>query len=151
MRLLEEEAYEDLGAALTEAAPPEAAWIGPPASLVRRLLSELARSYREHRGVFRTILLKSRSDPERQRRRMDFTSEFLRVSISHLQAATASLEPPPSERAWRVALLFASSALRDAILFDEDWWADTSGEVRDEVLVGELTSAMLAYLGIPRE
>lgn len=151
LRFLEQEAYDDLGAALTAAAgeEPPAPPTLPPAAIVREMLADMARTYREHRGVLRTILARSRSDPEVQRRRMDFTAEFVGKGIARLQAAAATLEHPPSHRAWRIALLFASSALRDAILFDENWWDDTGGAGSDELLVDELTAAVVAYLGIP--
>jgi AcrR family transcriptional regulator len=152
LRFLEQEAYDDLGAALTAAAesePPPTPSPLPPAAIVREMLADMARTYREHRGVLRTILARSRSDPEVQRRRMDFTAEFVGKGIARLQAAAATLEHPPSDRAWRIALLFASSALRDAILFDEDWWDDAGGAGSDELLVDELTAAVVAYLEIP--
>lgn len=149
LRFIEQEAYEELGSVVGPAAELGPASAAPPASLVRTLLGEMARTYREHRGLIRTILVQSRSDPERQRRRMDFTAEFVRKGTAQLQAASATLAHPPSGRAWRIALLFALSALRDAIVFEEDWWADARDD--DEALVAELTSAVLAYLGIPGE
>lgn len=151
LRFLEQEAYDDLGAALVGAPTPDSAATPPPAVIVRTLLAEMARTYREHRAAIRAILVQSRSDPERQRRRMDFTGEFVRQGVSRLQAAAATLERPPSDRAWRIALLFALSALRDAIVFEETWWADAGEEDTDGVLVDELTTAVLAYLGIPRD
>lgn len=149
LRFMEQEAYEDLGAVVAGAGEPEPIASASPAQLVSTLLGEMARTYREHRGMISTILLKSRSDPDRQRRRMDFTAEFVRKGISQLQAASASLDHPPSDREWRIALLFALSALRDAIVFEEDWWAGEGDD--DETLVAELTSAVLAYLKIPSE
>lgn len=142
---LERGAYEDLRERLVAAASEQ-----QPARTVeegiRRYLTAMAYLYREHGGVVRSIIAASRSDPARNRRRMEFTGEMIARGVASIIELAGRIRHPDPPRAVKIALLFATSALRDVVLFDEDWLARSGDGLTDAELVDELTLAALAYL-----
>jgi AcrR family transcriptional regulator len=143
---LEQEAHDDLRTRFAEQAGVES----PPVTVeegIARFLTALCWLYREHRGVVRSILLSSRSDPDRGARRMRLTSELVGQGVTTILGLEGRIRHADPARAVRIALLFASSALRDAVLFDEDW--ATRDIATDALLVEELATAAVAYLTYP--
>lgn len=141
---LEKEAYDDLRAHLLETA-------GQPRAMtleegIRQFLSAMAYLYREHRGIVRAIILSSRSDPERNARRMKFTGEMIGKGVAGILELEGRIRHPDPPRGVKIALLFATAALRDVLLFDEDWVARSGDVLTDAELIDELSSAVLAYL-----
>lgn len=148
LEYLEREAYESMRSAMTSAfAAPESDAV-TVAQLLRRFVDAQARLYRHNRGALRAILLKSRSDPERQARRMEFTREAIGAAVDWMLSHRGVVKHPDPATALQVAVLFVSSALRDVILFDENWVTAGTEAISDERLVEELTRAALAYAGL---
>lgn len=148
---LEREAYQQIretGAAIFAA--PRRGPQRPMRDLVRIAVTGLADLYREHRGVMRELVQRSRGDRDRQRRRMDMTREVISGAVNWLLAQGGPVGHPDPKQALRIALLFTSSALRDVILFDETWAGDATADDLD-LLVDELVSAAVAYLQLPDE
>jgi AcrR family transcriptional regulator len=142
---LEREAYDDLRSAMVK----RLALREPPVTVeqgIRQFLTAMSLLYREHRGVVRAILLASRSDPERNARRMKMARELLTRGVETLLGLEGPIRHPDPPRAVRIALLFTVSALRDVMLFDEDWLTSPGEEVGTTELVDELTLAAVAYL-----
>lgn len=117
---------------------------------LRTFIAEMARLYRKNRGAMRSLLLESWTDPGHQKRRMAFTSDVIGRTVVRLLNKEGPPEHPRPEAALRIAMHMATSALREAILFDETWWRDGSGAGSHGALVSEVTAAVLAYLKIPR-
>lgn len=141
---LEREAYDDLRAHLVKATDqPKAITLQEG---IRQFLSAMAYLYREHGGTLRAIVLSSRSNPERNARRMKFTGEMIAQGVAGILELEGRIRHPDPPRAVKIALLFATAALRDVLLFDEDWVARSGDVLTDTELIDELTSAVLAYL-----
>lgn len=148
LQYLEREAYREIaesGAALFMAPPPEPA--PSVREYVRTFVSGMAGIYQEHRAVLRELVQRSRSSPAQQERRMDMVRVVVGQAVGWILAHGGEVAHPEPAKALRVALMFTSSALRDAILFEEGWVAGGSDDDVDE-LVEELTRAAEAYLGI---
>jgi AcrR family transcriptional regulator len=148
LEYLEQEAYRSMRSAMASVFAAPKADAVTVAELLRGFTGAQARMYRENRGALRAILLKSRSDPERQARRMEFTREALGTAVEWMLSHPGEVEHPDPATALQVALLFVSSALRDVILYDERWVTAGSDAISDERLVEELTRAALAYAGL---
>lgn len=148
LEYLEQEAYSSMRSAMASVfAAPRSDGL-TVADLLRAFAGAQARMYRDNRGALRAILLKSRSDPERQARRTEFTREALGTAVEWMLSHPGDLEHPDPATALQVALLFITSALRDVILYDERWVTAGSNAISDERLVEELTRAALAYAGL---
>lgn len=148
LEYLEREAYGSMRSALTSVFAAPESDVVTLAQLLRRFVTAQARMYRENRGALRAILLKSRSDPERQARRVEFTREVLGTAVEWMLTQPGDVKHPDPATALQVALLFVSSALRDVILFDENWVTAGTDAISDERLAEELTRAALAYAGL---
>lgn len=148
IRYLEAGAYEEIAesaAAIFTAPPPE-----PTPSVrdyVRAFVAGMAGIYQEQRTILREIIQRSRSSPTRQEPRMDMVGVVVGQAVDWILAHGGEVDHPEPRKALRVALMFTSSALRDAILFEERWATHESGEDVED-LVQELTRAAEAYLGI---
>ncbi|MGD8278666.1 MAG: helix-turn-helix domain-containing protein [Gemmatimonadota bacterium] len=148
LHYLEDEAYAEIreaGAVL---------FLEPPAGdrptireRLRAYVTAMAETYRAHRGVMRELVQRSRSDPDRQRRRMDMTRDMVARAVDWLLLDDGEIDHPDPRSALGIALLFTTSALRDVILFEETWTAPSAGP-RIDALVEELIRAMEAYLGL---
>jgi len=148
LRLLQEEALKELALAQTtmlKAAEAEDVSID---ELLERLIRELAAIYRTHRGAMRSMLLESWSDPARQKRRMDFTAVAVGRTIDWLLERRGRVRHPQPKTGMAVALLLASSALRQVILFDEKWLPPGVSGASEERLVEEIIDALRAFLRI---
>lgn len=145
--LLEREAYDDLRARLSAGSAGETM---PEGSTIedglRRFLESLAYLYSEHGGVLRSLLLSSRSDPRRQARRMRFTGGLIDQGVDQILSLEGTIEHENPRRSLKLALLFTTSALRDALLFKEDWIKRSGDSLSEEELVDELVRGALAYL-----
>lgn len=148
LEYLEEGAYQEIaesGAALFTGTPP-----APAPSVrdyVRRFVAGMAGIYQEHRSILRELIQRSRSNQARQERRMDMVGVVVGQAVDWILDHGGEVGHPEPRKALRVALMFTSSALRDAILFEEGWAGDGSETDVDD-LVQELTRAAEAYLGI---
>lgn len=146
---LEREAYEDLRSEMASAMAAKGAPRRPPITIeegMRQFLTAMAYLYREHRGVVRAIILSSRSDPERNARRVKLTGELVGHGVATMLRLEGRIRHPDPSRAVKIALLFSVSALRDVLLFDEDWLASSGDALGAVDLIDELTCAALAYL-----
>lgn len=146
---LENEAYGEIreaSAALFQV-PPDADG-ATIRDLVRAFVAGMAETYQQHRGVMRELVQRSRSDEDRQRRRMDMTRDVVAGAVDWMLLHEGEIGHPEPKRALGIALLFASSALRDVILFDETW-AGRESDLDVDVLVEELVQAVEAYLRLP--
>lgn len=145
---LEEGAYKEIaerGAELFAAPPPDPA--PSVRDYVRTFVAGMAGIYREHRAILRELLQRSRSSQARQERRMDMVGTVVGQAVDWILTHGGEVAHPEPRKALRIALMFTSSALRDAILFDEGWVGDGSEADLDD-LVEELTRAAEAYLGV---
>lgn len=151
LEYLEQEAYEEIRehSAILFSTPPTGSQRSVRA-LVEMAVTGMASLYRQHRGVMRELVQRSRADDARQRRRMDMTRDVIAGAVEWMLAQGGPIGHPDPRRALGVALLFTTSALRDVILFDETWAGSESG---DDVnaLVAELVAAAAAYLQLPPE
>lgn len=148
LEYLEEGAYKEIaerGAALFTAPPPERA--SSARDYVRRFVAGMASIYQEHRTILRELVQRSRSSQARQERRMEMVGDVVGQAVDWILAHGGDVDHPEPRKALRVALMFTSSALRDAILFGERWVGGGSETDLDD-LVQELTRAAEAYLGI---
>lgn len=145
---LEREAYREIG---ESSATLFAAPMAEPAPSMRRLLrtfvAGMAALYREHRGVLRELVQRSRSSGARQQRRMDMTRGVVEGAVEWMLRTGGPVNHAEPRRALGVALLFTTSALRDVVLFEETW-AGTGSEADVDGLVDELVRAAEAYLGL---
>jgi len=142
---LEREAYDDLRSAMVS----EVAATRPPRTVeegIRGFLTAMCWLYREHRGVVRAIILASRTDPERNARRMRVTGEMVGRGVETILGLEGPIRHSDPPRAVRIALLFSVSALRDVMLFDEDWLTPSGDAIEPTELIDELTAAAVAYL-----
>jgi len=148
LRYLEDEAYAEIREAGAELFLEPPAGDGPTIrERLRAYVTAMAETYRTHRGVMRELVQRSRSDPDRQRRRMDMTRDVVAGAVDWLLLHDGEIDHPDPRSALGIALLFTTSALRDVILFEETWVAPSAGPQID-ALVEELIRAMEAYLGL---
>lgn len=148
LEYLEQEAYQEIresSAALFSAPSPDPA----PSTrvLLRSFVAGMAALYREHRGILRELVQRSRSSEARQQRRMDMTREVVAGAVDWILEQGGPVKHPEPRMALSVALLFTTSALRDVVLFGETWTAGASADDVDD-LVDELVRAAEAYLGL---
>lgn len=143
---LEDETYERIragGATLFRAPPSDDRRTVD--DVIRKYVSQMARTYQEHRGVMRELVQRSRSDEKRQRERTDMTRDVVAGAVDWILLHRGEIGHSHPKRALGVALLFATAALRDVILFDETW-AGPESDLGVDVLVEELVQAVEAYL-----
>jgi AcrR family transcriptional regulator len=148
LEYLEREAYQEIresSATLFSAPPPEPA--PSTRELLRTFVTGMAAVYREHRGILRELVQRSRSSEARQERRMDMTSEVVQRAVDWILEQGGPVNHPEPRKALSVALLFTSSALRDVVLFGETWMDGVSGSDVDD-LAEQLVQAAEAYLGL---
>ena len=122
----------------------EGATIVEIVSSVVRFLVEI---YRERGGLIRAFVLRNRVDPEfhaRQERLSHYVSERL---TALLLARSEEIQRSDPERVAAFGLTLVMSALDSVILFGE--YRTGSLAFDDDELSTELTTAFLAYLGIP--
>jgi AcrR family transcriptional regulator len=151
MEYLAQDTYREIReASATLFVPPEPGRERSVGEHLGIFVSGMAAIYREHRGVMRELVQRSRSNRRRQRARMDMTREVVARAVDWILSQGGAVDHPDPRRALSIALLFTSSALRDVILFDESW-AGGDEEAGTSLLVDELTRAARAYLGLPDE
>lgn len=114
-----------------------------PVGSLRLLIREVVALYSSQRGVFRALVLRSRSD-ETLRARLDELGRDNLDRVVKVIRYSMDVERPDPEFAVRFAILMARATLREAVLFDELWPADASGQ--EERLVEEVSAAVVAYL-----
>lgn len=122
----------------------------PPAHLIRTVTLFLAQTYQRQRGLLRSLNLKARlygdsRFKERERRAWD---ELYPRFESLLLAHRAAIRHPHPALAVRLGFQQLFFTLRELLL----WEPLRGGPAYDlDTLVGELTRAYLAYLGIPED
>lgn len=116
------------------------------AGRLQGLLAEAVASYRQHRGLLRTVALLARARPRLVSRSSlrERDGQYAAASALLLECR-AEIRHPEPDLAVRTAILFALAACRDKILFAEAPHP-ASVNISDERLVTELTRAMHAYL-----
>lgn len=145
---LEQEAYGEIresGARLFASPSPQHA--PSTREVLRTFVAGMAALYQEHRGVLRELVQRSRSSEARQQRRMDMTRDVVAGAVEWILERGGPVSHPEPRKALGVALLFTTSALRDVILFGEEWTGGASNSDVDG-LVDELVRAAEAYLGL---
>lgn len=118
-----------------------------PERSVRSLIRAVIRLYGRQRGVFRALIVRSRSEEELRKRLDELGRENLEKVVEALLDSVAVRRPEPRFAA-RFAILAARATLREAVLFDELWPVKTRRE--KEQIVDELTTLILAYLNEER-
>jgi AcrR family transcriptional regulator len=149
LRYLEAEAFREIrehAASLFSMPPPDGG--RPVGEHIRAFASGLAALYREHGGILRELVQRSRANPSLQQRRMDMTRDVVAGAVDWILAQGGLIGHPEPKKALGVALLFISSALRDVILFNETWVGGDPDHPVD-ALVEELVQAAEAYLDLP--
>jgi AcrR family transcriptional regulator len=113
---------------------------------VARLVCLLVRTHGRHRGVLRALALRVRErlEPSFRERALRHNQYVLERIKADLLSRPGSVCHPHPARAVELGFLFAVSAVREAVLFE-----DVGGLAApsDEELTTELTRAFLAYLG----
>jgi AcrR family transcriptional regulator len=114
-------------------------------SVLREHHANLVRTYREHRGSARALLLRAHTDAV-LRRRFDKLNQRNLPLIARAIAKHTKISHPSAERALQFALLAVRSVCREVILFDQDF--PGGKKITDAVLVEELTQMVISYLGV---
>lgn len=139
---LEEITFSELGERLTDAFRPLRKGEGFEVRM-GDALAELAAFYVEHRGVARAVAERSRADKALDSKRAKRTKALFDHACDWIEKHYA-----PARKAGRMkvntALLFATTALRERILFRDFWPGDGVPDTAD--LCRELASAMTSYL-----
>jgi AcrR family transcriptional regulator len=117
------------------------------AERVARLVSLAVGSYREHKGLWRAILVHASPDdsivtPAHRRRRRKLVRELAAL----LLARREELSHPSPEQAAEFALVLLFATCKDQILLEER--SHGTPTVSDSRLKAELTRTLLAYLGM---
>jgi AcrR family transcriptional regulator len=148
LEYLEQEAYAEIReSSATLFALPASEPAPSTRELLRTYVVGMAALYREHRGILRELVLRSRSNRGRQKRRMDMTREVVKGAVEWILEQGGPVNHPDPRKALGVAILFTTATLRDAVLFGETWADDASDPAVDD-LVDELVRAAEAYLGL---
>lgn len=119
-----------------------------PEGSLRMLAEEVVDLYGRQRGVFRALIVRSRTD-EALRSRLDELGQKNLQMIVQALLDSVDVERPNPEFAVRFAVLTARATLREAVLFDELWPVKTRRE--KERIIDELTTLILAYLNEGQE
>lgn len=114
----------------------------PEASL-RVLAREVISLYDRQRGVFRALIVRSRTNEALRSRLDELGRENLQLIVQAILDSVDVKRPNP-EFAVRFAVLTARATLREAVLFDELWPVKTKRE--KEQIIDELTTLVLSYL-----
>jgi AcrR family transcriptional regulator len=114
--------------------------------VVRDYIGMQAATYREHRGMMRELVIGSWSDAEKHARRMDATRRVLDAATSWMLQRPGAIGHPRPKAALKVALLFATAALRDVVLFEDTWVMGGDGVSSPQELEEELVQAVLAHI-----
>ena len=145
LEYLEQEAYGEIRASSAALfARPTLEPAPTTRELLRAYVEGMAALYQEHRGILRELVLRSRSNPGRQKRRMDMTRDVVEGAVEWILAQGGPVDHPDPRKALGVAILFTTAALRDAVLFGETL---TDGLAVND-LVDELVRAAEVYLGL---
>ena len=115
-------------------------------TVLRDYIAMMAATYRDHRGTMRELVIGSWSDAEKQARRTDATRRILDVATSWMLERPGVVGHRRPKAALKVALLFATAALRDVVLFDDTWVMGPEGVPSQQELEEELVQAVLAHI-----
>lgn len=151
LEYLEQEAYREIRErSATLFAIPSPTPAPSTGAFLRTFTTGMAALYREHRGVLRELVQRSRSSRDRQRRRTDMTRDVVERAVAWILDKGGEVNHPEPRKAMGVALLFTTSALRDVVLFEETW-AGVGSSSDVDGLVDELVVAAEAYLGLTED
>lgn len=114
------------------------------AEYLEAVFNTLASFYESYKGVVRSVVHRSRLDSPHKRRRQKFNDQLIDQIIEgfHKHGTKKSGYKPVK---LETSLLFAVSAIREAVLFSE-FWPENKTPSR-EYLVSELVNAVLLNLG----
>jgi AcrR family transcriptional regulator len=144
---LYERFYEQAVATADDALDVER-WAGAPlGEVLPSVVSFLVETFRERRGLMRVFIHRSHTDPEfheRQERLGDYVSSRLSVLVL---ARRDEVRHPDPERAAAFGLAMAFAAIQSHVVFDEV--RSPVLRMSDAEFARELSSAYLAYLGVP--
>lgn len=139
---LEDSAFSQVGDRLEQSLQPLSKGDDVESRLARAL-STLAAAYVEHRGVARSIIQRARSNKKRESARAKKNRALFDAFGSWLEE-----HYPPARKAGRervnTAMLFATTTLRERIIFRDFWAGD--GLPDTEELCLELAAAITSYL-----
>ena len=134
--------------ATADAALDPARWEGATIpEIVSAVVRFLVEIYRERGGLIRAFVLRNHVDPEfhvRQEQLSHYVSARLTALLLARSAEIARAEP---ERAAAFGLTMIMSTLESTMLFGE--YRTSAFAMNDDDLGAELTTAYLAYLGVP--
>jgi AcrR family transcriptional regulator len=134
--------------ATADAALDAARWEGASVSeIIATVVRFLVEIYRERGGLIRAFVLRNHVDPDfhaRQERLSHYISDRL---CALLMARRDEIDRPDPERASAFGLTLLFSTLESVMLFGE--YRSGALALSDDDLGRELTSAYLAYLGVP--
>ena len=118
--------------------------------LVHRLVLDASEVYRLHRGVLRPLGQTARVDPDLKEQLKSMNLEVMKRLIGYLSAGREEIRHRDPEVALPQALLMIFGTLRLGLV--EDDLLPEDGGMKSPVLVDELTTAVVAYLGCgPRQ
>lgn len=115
---------------------------------VRWLVGNLIRTYRQHRRILRALTMYARThpDPAFREEAAAMNAESVRLTGLLLRPFRDRIRHPDPDAAIRNGLLFVTTVLREAIVYDD---VPRPGiDLREEDLEDEATRLLLGYLGL---
>jgi AcrR family transcriptional regulator len=141
---LERDVFEDTRRVIAALAA-RAAQGADAVTLLRDLVENHVRLYRDNSAVVRALVLRSRNDPELTEELRELSRQNF-AAFARALAASGAVRHPRAELALEFALYAERSVLREAVLFGEGWGKERRWS--DAEIVDETVRLVASYLGL---